>query len=169
MENRLFIIALLNLHEQKCLFLNPITMNRVNLYSNNALCFVYQSIIKHKTLIFCPLFCGDLICQMLSKIEKPPIVICVLCRGSVSIRKGDRTRFFNHIINDHEVHYDMELFFALCYLDKEEKETFVNVVKTKNNNGSISTESLLEHNVCVILPLNILSIMYVYYRKLIHL
>ena len=101
------------------------------------------SIIKHKTLIFFPLFCSDLILQMLSKIEKPPIVICVLCRGSVSIRKGDRTRFFNHIINDHEVHYDMELFFALCYLDKEEKETFVNVVKTKNNNGSVSTESLL--------------------------
>ena len=68
---------------------------------------------------------------MLSQFEKPPFVICVLCRGTVSVRKGDKTRFLNHISQDHEVHYDMNLLFALSYLTEQEKMTVVNVISSK--------------------------------------
>ena len=68
---------------------------------------------------------------MLSQFKKPPFVICVLCRGTVSLRKGDKTRFLNHISQDHEVHYDMNLLFALSYLTEQEKMTVVNVISSK--------------------------------------
>ena len=71
---------------------------------------------------------------MLSQFDKPPIIICVLCRGSVSVRKGDKSRFYNHISQDHEVHYDMELFFTLSYLEEQEKETFITVMNKKIDN-----------------------------------
>ena len=82
---------------------------------------------------------------MLSQFDKPPIVVCVLCRGSVSIRKGDKSRFYNHITNDHEVHFDLELFFSLCYLEKQEKDTFITVMNKKIGNSS-SAENLISDN-----------------------
>ena len=82
---------------------------------------------------------------MLSQFDKPPIVVCVLCRGSVSIRKGDKSRFYNHITNDHEVHFDLELFFSLCYLEKQEKDTFITVMNKKIGNGS-SAGNLISDN-----------------------
>ena len=83
---------------------------------------------------------------MLSQFEKPPIVVCVLCRGTVSLRKGDKSRFYNHISQDHEVHYDMELFFTLSYLEEEEKETFITVMNKKIDKNSLdeSPESDME-------------------------
>ena len=61
----------------------------------------------------------------------PQAVTCVLCRATVSVRKGDKARFFNHISHDHEVHYDMELFYVLSYLDEKEKETVVSLINQK--------------------------------------
>ena len=34
---------------------------------------------------------------MMAEFERPNVVVCILCKGSVSVRKGDKTRFFNHI------------------------------------------------------------------------
>lgn len=89
---------------------------------------------------------------MLSNFERPPVVVCVLCHGTVSVRKGDKTRFYSHISQDHEVHYDLELFFALSHMTEPEKRTVVEVMKkrtveTTNNtednlmNDSIATEN----------------------------
>ena len=70
----------------------------------------------------------------------PQAVTCVLCRATVSVRKGDKARFFNHISHDHEVHYDMELFYVLSYLDEKEKETVISLINQKllgnSNQGS---------------------------------
>ena len=76
---------------------------------------------------------------MLSQFNEPPIVVCVLCRGSVSVRKGDRSRFYNHISQDHEVHYDLELFFTLSYLEEQEKGNFITVMNQKIDNSSSET------------------------------
>jgi len=78
---------------------------------------------------------------MLSQFEKPPIIVCVLCRASVSVRKGDKTRFLNHISQDHEVHYDMNLFFALSYMTEQEKMTVVNVITSNVGIDDDGTEN----------------------------
>ena len=41
--------------------------------------------------------------MILDIFTKPETVTCVLCRARVSIKKGDKARFFNHISHDHEV------------------------------------------------------------------
>ena len=68
---------------------------------------------------------------MLSTFDQPKTIICVLCRGTVSIRNDDRTRFYNHISLDHEVHYEHELFFALSTMEAKERETVVNVLNNR--------------------------------------
>ena len=35
--------------------------------------------------------------MMLDIFTEPDTVTCILCRATVSIRKGDKARFFNHI------------------------------------------------------------------------
>ena len=61
----------------------------------------------------------------------PQAVTCVLCRATVSVRKGDKARFFNHISHDHEVHYDMELFYVLSYLGDTQREAAVTIINQK--------------------------------------
>ena len=66
--------------------------------------------------------------MMLDVFTQPDTVTCVLCRATVSIRKGDKARFFNHISLDHEVHYDMELFYVLSFLNMEQKKTVIDII-----------------------------------------
>ena len=69
--------------------------------------------------------------MMLDVFTQPDTVTCVLCRATVSIRKGDKARFFNHISHDHEVHYDMELFYVLSFLNMEQKKTVIDIINEK--------------------------------------
>ena len=68
--------------------------------------------------------------MMLDIFTEPQTVTCILCRATVSIRKGDKARFYNHISHDHEVHYDMDLFYVVSFLNMDQKKTFL---KTSNN------------------------------------
>ena len=68
---------------------------------------------------------------MLAEFLQPRVVTCILCRGSVSVRRGDKTRFFSHISHDHEVHHDLELLFALSFMTDSEKEKVINLMKTR--------------------------------------
>ena len=72
---------------------------------------------------------------MLSGFSQPRVVICILCRGAVSVRKGDRTRFYNHISLDHEVHYDLDLFYSLSYMTAAEKDTVKKVMQARIQDG----------------------------------
>ena len=62
---------------------------------------------------------------------EPATVVCILCRATISVDKGDRTRFLNHILHDHEVHFDRELLFALSYMNEVEKGSIVGIMKDK--------------------------------------
>ena len=78
---------------------------------------------------------------MLDIFTEPQTVTCILCRATVSIRKGDKARFYNHISHDHEVHYDMELFYVVSFLSEAQKDTVINIIgkkfdkKEKSNNN----------------------------------
>ena len=62
---------------------------------------------------------------MLATFSAPPRVTCILCRATISVRKGDKARFFSHISHEHEVHHDMELLYALSYMTEKEKDTVI--------------------------------------------
>ena len=67
---------------------------------------------------------------MLAEFERPNVVVCILCKGTVSVRKGDKTRFFNHISIDHEVHFDLDLFYAISFMSDTEKTKIIQLLAT---------------------------------------
>ena len=68
---------------------------------------------------------------MLSSFTPPPSVTCFLCKAWISVKKGDKSRFFNHISSDHEVHFDMELLFVISFMTDSEKETVINLMNQR--------------------------------------
>ena len=77
---------------------------------------------------------------MLSDFTAPPTVTCFLCKAWISVKKGDKTRFFNHISNDHEVHFDMELLYAISYMTDKEKETVIGLMNQRVINPDTSAD-----------------------------
>ena len=55
-------------------------------------------------------------------------VSCLLCRGFVGYKNGDRTRFKEHMEEEHEVQYDSDLVLAVSVLCREDRETIVKAV-----------------------------------------
>ena len=84
--------------------------------------------------------------KMLSHFETPPVVVCILCHGTVSMRKGDKTRFLNHISQDHEVHYDLEFFFALSHMTEFDKNAVVEVIRRRTDHN-YNNENLIDHSI----------------------
>ena len=87
---------------------------------------------------------------MMAEFERPNVVVCILCKGSVSVRKGDKTRFFNHISIDHEVHFDLDLFYAISFMSDTEKTQFVELlyVRLQKETNSDELENLEQTNHC---------------------
>jgi len=82
----------------------------------------------------------------LSKIDNPQMidqVSCLFCRGTVKFNK-----FFQHIQNEHDVLFDLDLILKLCLLGREKLEDFVNkpeIVKNENKSGD-TKEKMLQNN-----------------------
>ena len=55
-------------------------------------------------------------------------VSCLLCRGFVGYKNGDRTRFKEHMEQEHEVQYESDLVLAVSVLCREDRETIVKAV-----------------------------------------
>ena len=58
-------------------------------------------------------------------------VTCILCKATVSNRNGDKARFFKHITLDHEVHYDMDLIYAVSFLSHDQKSMLINLISAQ--------------------------------------
>ena len=78
--------------------------------------------------------------MILDIFTEPETVTCVLCRATVSIRKGDKARFFNHISHDHEVHYNMNLFYVVSFLSQEQIETVIDIIDRVKDQSEESQE-----------------------------
>ena len=78
--------------------------------------------------------------MILDIFTKPETVTCVLCRARVSIKKGDKARFFNHISHDHEVHYNMNLFYVVSFLSQEQIETVIDIIDRVKDQSEESQE-----------------------------
>ena len=62
-------------------------------------------------------------------------VRCFLCRGFVSYKNGDKTRFEAHIKNEHGGYFDFDFLLAICMLDDYQKNLVVDAVGVKTMGG----------------------------------
>ena len=58
-------------------------------------------------------------------------VTCVLCHATVSVRRGSKERFLSHVNQEHEVHHDRDLIYALSFMTEQEKQTLINVMEKR--------------------------------------
>jgi len=75
-------------------------------------------------------------------------VACLLCRGFISYKDGDRTRFKDHMLNEHDVKYDSDVVLAISVMLEKEKAFIVKsslkrLSEISNNQIPSSGESLL--------------------------
>ena len=77
---------------------------------------------------------------MLDIFRPPPTVTCFLCKASVSVMRGDKSRFLQHVANDHEVHFDRDLVYVLSTMDQGQREAIVNNnTKTSYSDNTLSS------------------------------
>lgn len=60
----------------------------------------------------------------------PGTVCCLLCRGMVIYKDGDKSRFKNHMNNEHGAFFDIDYLLASCLLEMDQKEAVAKTVKT---------------------------------------
>ena len=79
---------------------------------------------------------------MLTDFQQPDTIVCMLCRGHVSVKEGDKTRFFHHISSSHEVHFDMDLLFSLSFIPEKDKKNVVENINDlmKHHDAPITNE-----------------------------
>jgi len=71
----------------------------------------------------------------------PGTVCCLLCRGMVIYKDGDKSRFKAHMNNEHGAFFDIDYLLASCLLEKDQKDA---VAKTVECSGKANP--MLEEN-----------------------
>jgi len=91
--------------------------------------------------------------------EDVPIgkVACLLCRGFIPYKNSDRTRFRDHMLNEHDVKYDSDVVLAASVMSQKEKAFIVKsslqrLSEISENKIPSSGESLLPRS-----PKNVIS------------
>ena len=64
----------------------------------------------------------------------PGTVSCLLCRGAILFRDGDRSRFYAHMNNEHGAFFDLDYLLASSLMDQTQKEVVIrNVFQTESH------------------------------------
>ena len=74
-------------------------------------------------------------------------ICCLLCRGFISYKNSDRTRFRDHMANEHDVKFDSDVILAVSVMSAREKQHIVAGAMSRlaeiGNNQLPSTAELL--------------------------
>jgi len=71
-------------------------------------------------------------------------ISCLLCRGFISYKNSDRTRFRDHMANEHDVKFDSDVILAISVMSAKEKQYIVQSAMQRLNevsNNQIPTQS----------------------------
>ena len=60
--------------------------------------------------------------------QPPGTVLCLLCRGVISFKAGDKTRFESHVLHEHEAYFGLDVLLAISFCREEEREAIVAAV-----------------------------------------
>jgi len=58
-------------------------------------------------------------------------IACLLCRGLITFRNGDKSRFLDHMNNEHDARFDFDVVLVVSLMTEEERKGFVSANKAK--------------------------------------
>ena len=58
----------------------------------------------------------------------PQNIICILCKGVVPFKDGDKSRFADHMNNDHKANSGINFFLAGCLMSREQIKAVETVI-----------------------------------------
>ena len=59
------------------------------------------------------------------KMSKSGTVVCLLCRGMISFKSGDKARFESHLQHEHEAYFGLDILLAISFIREEERRAIV--------------------------------------------
>ena len=62
--------------------------------------------------------------------EREGTVVCLLCRGMISFKAGDKARFESHLQHEHEAYFGLDVLLAVSFIREEERRALVRSVAT---------------------------------------
>ena len=63
--------------------------------------------------------------------QPPGTILCLLCRGVISFKGGDKTRFESHVLHEHEAYFGLDVLLAISFVREEERKAIVDVVNPR--------------------------------------
>ena len=54
--------------------------------------------------------------------------MCVLCRGMISFKAGDRARFESHLQHEHEAYFGLDVLLAVSFIREDERKALVKAI-----------------------------------------
>ena len=60
--------------------------------------------------------------------EREGTVVCLLCRGMISFKAGDKARFESHLQHEHEAYFGLDVLLAVSFMREEERRALVRSV-----------------------------------------
>ena len=67
---------------------------------------------------------------------KEGTVVCVLCRGMISFKAGDKARFESHLQHEHEAYFGLDLLLAVSFIREDERKALVRAIAVGYNKSS---------------------------------
>ena len=64
----------------------------------------------------------------LAIMEREGTVVCLLCRGMISFKAGDKARFESHLQHEHEAYFGLDVLLAVSFIREEERRALVRSV-----------------------------------------
>merc|ERR1712183_147928 len=79
----------------------------------------------------------------------PGTVCCILCRGLVIYKNGDKSRFKAHLANEHGAFFDIDYLLASSLMEAEQKAEVAKTahVKTMDPESSLDKKSSYDESV----------------------
>ena len=63
-----------------------------------------------------------------SREERVGTIVCLLCRGMISFKSGDKTRFESHLQHEHEAYFGLDVLLAVSFIRDDERLSLVRAV-----------------------------------------
>ena len=63
-------------------------------------------------------------------------MVCVLCRGMISFKSGDKARFESHLEHEHEAYFGLDVLLAVSFIREDERKALVRAIAVGYNQSS---------------------------------
>ena len=68
--------------------------------------------------------------------DREGTVVCLLCRGMISFKSGDKARFESHLQHEHEAYFGLDVLLAVSFIREDERKALVKAIAVGYNQSS---------------------------------